>query len=207
MKFEHTQVFNFEGAMRGMRNPMNSWEWGDTTTQFTTHIGENDMRLAQKLILAGSPHSKFLRQIMVSVDITAPMYFWTEFDTYKVGTVADSCSTMHKLLNTEITLENFEKPLTPMPLWQEYYIALQNAIDNLEYVRKSGAPNSLKIMKMLLPAAYLQKRTVTMNYQNLRNMYFQRRDHMLKEWNEDFINWIETLQYAKELITYEGEKQ
>lgn len=230
MKFEKTQVFNFEGALRGMRNPMDSWDKSDSNFEVgieedfnlayrVIHIGENDLNLAQRLIKGGSEHRKFLRQIMVSVDITAPLYWWKEFDTYKVGTTANSTSTMHKLASHPITLECFEiddydeKSISDVWLENEdgyYGFSIEdNLIPFLEMLRqKYLETKDKKFWKELvrwLPESWLQTRTVTMNYENLRNMYFQRKNHKLTEWSKSFIEWVETLPYAKELITYRGE--
>lgn len=232
MKFEKTEVFNFDGALRGMRNPMNSWEKSDsglivmnpTDVEFGYEpnyeyiIGENDLNLAQRLIKGGSEHRKFLRQIIVSVDIVAPLYWWKEFDTYKVGTTANSTSTMHKLTSKPITLDCFETddlsnhmtmniPLVGIDVTLEN---LTNAIiDGCEALRKKYLETKdKKYWKELvrwLPESWLQTRTVTMNYENIRNMYFQRKNHKLTEWSESFIKWVENLPYAKELIMYKGE--
>ena len=190
MKFEHTEAFNFEGALRGMRNPMNSWEKSDSkwvqTDRFDENgyrifeykIGENDLGLAQKLIKAGEPHRKFLRQIFVSVDITAPLYWWKEFDTYKVGTVANSTSTMHKLASTPITLNCFEMDdfthvsITgnTVPSIEEIWCDL---IANLEKLRLKYNETKdrcyWKELIRLLPESFLQTRTITMNYENILN--------------------------------------
>ena len=231
MKFERTKVFNFEGALHGMRNPMNSWHKSDSEYRVLEDgnvlirsndyiIGENDMNLAQRLIKGGSEHRKFLRQIMVSVDITAPLYWWKEFDTYKVGTTANSTSTMHKLASQPITLEcfeidDFESELNAdcvdpdfngelkLRHWVEDYIG------DLEYLRKTYLETKdkryWKELVRWLPESWLQTRTVTMNYENLRNMYFQRKNHKLTEWSESFIKWVESLPYAEEFIMYKGE--
>ena len=208
MKFENTEVFNFEGALRGMRNPLNSWDKGDSgyidrrfNDQF--YIGENDLDLAQRLIKAGSEHRKFLRQIFVSVDITAPLYWWKEFDTYKVGTVANSTSTMHKLASTPITMDCFE-----MGDYCGFFeTPWKNLIALLEQCRKEYNETKdrryWKELIRLLPESWLQKRTITMNYENILNMYQQRRNHKLTEWSKSFCDWVKTLPYAKELICFE----
>lgn len=204
IKFEHTQVMNFEGAFRGMRNPMNSWDLADSYTENGEfHIGERDMDLAQRLIKAGSDHRKFLRQIIVSVDITAPRYWWTEFDTYKISTVANSCSTMHKIHAKEFTFDDFScenlgtvamdalgKTLAVMNNARDLYVATKNAF----YWHQ---------MIQLLPQSYNQKRTVTMNYENLRNMYHGRQNHKLDCWKYGFVEWVKSLPYAEELICFE----
>ena len=222
MKFEHTKVFNWEGAIRGMRNPWESWDksdsyYGNNEVALESYvIGENDLELMQKLIKAGSEHRKFMRQILVSVDITAPLYWWKEFDTYKVGTVSNSTSTMHKLASTPITMDCFEmddfeyvncpKPKNDIdsPTFSgDMWIKL---LDYLERLRqKYNETKDKKYWKeliRLLPESWLQKRTVTMNYENLLNMCSkgQRRFHKLTEWSESFINWARTLPYAQKLI-------
>lgn len=261
IKFENTEVMNFEAALRGMRNPLNSWDKSDTgwiddedyeVDDFIAEawkeqvdgqlhrvkvIGENDMTLAKKLIAAGSDHRKFLRQIFVSVDITAPLYWWKEFDTYKVGTVANSCSTMHTIHKKEFTREDFScehlidnwigdnveavsefKP----ELSEDTYPILPtdvlditiNALNSYReaYLRYSKLPTKdlekhkaikkklWQQMIQLLPSSYNQKRTITMTYENLRNMYHARRNHKLDEWRVGFMEWIDTLPYADELI-------
>lgn len=211
MKFEDTEVWGFEHAIRGMRNPMNSWEKSDSgyvdkrfNDQF--YIGKNDLDLAQRLIKAGSEHRKFLRQIFVAVDITAPLYWWKEFDTYKVGTVSNSTSTMHKLASTPITRDCFEMEdfsddnyvLVIEEKWNE-------TVAYLEYLRKKYSETKdkryWKELIRLLPESWLQKRTVTMSYENILNMYRQRKNHKLTEWSKDFIQWADNLPYFKELFT------
>lgn len=214
MKFDYTQVFNFEGALRGMRNPMNSWIKSDTEIKWEYGdipkiiIGENDMNLAKRLISGGTEHRKFLRQIMVSVDITAPLYWWKEFDTYKVGTTANSTSTMHKLASTPITLECFETDDFDdnFEISEHYHFSdfvNIELISTLEALRqKYNETKDKRYWKELirwLPNGWLQTRTVTMNYENLRSMYHQREHHKLTEWHS-FCDWVETLPYAQELI-------
>ena len=203
MRFEKTEVWGFEHAIRGMRNPMNSHNKSDTTE---LAIGPNDLGLMQKLIQAGPEHRKFMRQIFVSVDITAPLYWWKEFDTYKVGTVANSTSTMHKLASTSITVDCFEmddfKNLEDL----EYPFAhvWEHTIKNCEILRqKYNETNDKRYWKeliRLLPESWLQTRTVTMNYENVLSMVNQRKAHKLNEWSVSFINWVRTLPYANELI-------
>ncbi|MCM1062692.1 MAG: hypothetical protein NC452_20795, partial [Eubacterium sp.] len=209
----------FEHALRGMRNPMNSWKKSDSKRHELTNefvIGEGDLKLAKSLIQGGSEHRKFLRQIYVSVDITAPLYFWKEFDTYKIGTTANSTSTMHKLASTPITLDCFEiDDYTDLPAewWEKSHddFITSELIPYLEQLRKKFVEtNNKKVWKELvrwLPESWLQKRTITMNYENLLNIYRQRKNHKLNEWSgiddptkESFIAWIETLPYARELI-------
>lgn len=221
MKFENTEVFNFEGAMRGMRNPKNSWNKNDTYIDWedNIHIGNNDMKLAQTLVKAGNEHRKFMRQIFVSVDITAPLYWWKEFDTYKIGTVANSTSTMHKLATTPITLDCFEiddydknLSLADNPKDDDGLDNISTFEEDIIYVLENIRQKYLetkdkrywKELVRWLPESWLQKRTITMNYENVRNMYFQRRNHKLTEWSESFIKWVESLPYAEELIMYEG---
>lgn len=216
MKFENTQIFNFAGAIRGMRNPMNSWDksdsyYGNNEIGLESYvIGKNDLELMQKLIKAGSEHRKFMRQILVSVDITAPLYFFKELDTYKVGTVSNSTSTMHKLASTPITIDCFEMDDF------DYFVG-QNENDighiwegliyDLEYLRQKYNETKdkryWKELIRLLPESWLQKRTITMNYENLLNMYHQRKHHKLTEWSKSFCDWIKTLPYAEELICLE----
>lgn len=285
IKIEETRVFNFEGALRGLRNPKNSWhlsdsfygigdddeirnlageaaysyvdqeinlyaednyedwmnyrEWlltegngeifgSDEHVSEGNFIGKKDLELAKRMVLAGTDESKFMRQIFVSFDLTAPLYFWKEFDTYKVGTVANSCSTMHKLDSTPIYPSNFsfdgvEKDLAvdwqgwPVDEWPEddkvtdpefaphsHIEEIQNQIvENCEYLRlmykKTGDKQYWRALVQILPNAWNQKRTITLNYQVLRAMYFARKNHKLTEWHE-FCKWIESLPYAKELI-------
>ena len=216
MKFENTEVWGFEHAIRGMRNPMESWDksdsyYGNNEIGLESYvIGENDFKLAQTLIKAGPEHRKFLRQIFISVDITAPLYWWKEFDTYKVGTVADSCSTMHKLKDTPITRNCFEMsgheyiPMVIDALGKTYDFWYW-LIDALEYLRKKYLETKdkryWKELIRLLPESWLQKRTVTMSYENVANMYSQRMNHKLTEWSKDFIQWADNLPYFKELFT------
>lgn len=229
MKFENTEVWGFEHSLRGMRNPKNSWNRSDSyQSDFTNDgkngfvIGENDMKLAQTLIKAGNEHRKFMRQIFVSVDITAPLYWWKEFDTYKVGTVANSTSTMHKLATTPITLDCFEIDDYDRNLSLADNPKDDDGLDNistfeediiyvLENIRKKYLETKdkryWKELVRWLPESWLQKRTITMNYENVRNMYFQRRNHKLTEWSESFIKWVESLPYAEELIMYDGKSE
>ena len=280
MDFKNSEVFNFKGAIRGMRNPLNSWdksdskfglgdsnyeemdytvasyytekagfnydenyeEWYNAHESYVTwlnkngilkynnnddifeyaYIGPNDLNLAQRLINSGPEHAKFLRQIFVSVDITAPLYWWKEADTYKVGTTANSTSTMHKLTSYPITKEMFEiddfsnvdyylddsgdgKPV----MW---YINddIEDFIWFLESLRQKYLSTNNKIywraLVQLLPQGWLQTRTWTANYAILRNIYFQRKNHKLKEWHQ-FCDWIKTLPYSKELITLGDENE
>ena len=241
MKFENTEVWGFEHAFRGLRNPKNSWDRSDSgklywdgtwyheelKNYFTEYgvnfyIGENDMKLAQTLIKAGNEHRKFMRQIFVSVDITAPLYWWKEFDTYKVGTVANSTSTMHKLATTPITLDCFEiddydrnLSLADNPKDDDGLDNISTFEEDIIYVLENIRQKYLetkdkrywKELVRWLPESWLQKRTITMNYENVRNMYFQRRNHKLTEWSESFIKWVESLPYTEELIMYDGRSE
>lgn len=218
MKFEDTSVYNIYNAILGARNPMNSWNKSDSVFKGfngkieDTEIGKNDLELAQRLIKAGSEHRKFLRQIFVSVTITAPLYWWKEADQYKVGTTTNSTSTMHKLASTPITLDCFE-----MDDYEDVDIEVNGMvysntdswntqIAECEYLRqKYNETKEKKYWKALirkLPESWLQKRTVTMNYENLLAMCSkdQRRFHKLTEWSESFIKWARSLPCAQELI-------
>lgn len=238
IKFENTDVFNFEGALRGMRNPMNSWNKSDSkicsghncdTCDFWrldksvcsgNHIegelvvGPNDLDLAKRLIKGGSEHRKFLRQIFVSVDITAPLYWWKEADTYKVGTVANSCSTMHKIHAKKFVMEDFscehledEKDGWIQDeegqLWCSARTHMETTINLLNAYRYQYLETKDKkywySMIQLLPSSYNQKRTVTMNYENVYGIYKQRVGHKLDEWHE-FRKWAESLPYFKEFF-------
>lgn len=203
MKLENTNVMNFPAAFRGMRNPMDSWDRTDSWIAEDFHIGENDMKLAQKLILAGPEHRKFMRQIFVSVDITGALFWWKEFDTYKVGTVANSCSTMHKIASYPITLESFE-----IDDFRPDIVDVSGFINLLEAMRQAyNETKDKRIWKELirwLPEAWLQKRTVTMSYENIRQIVHQRANHKLTEWHR-FIDWARRLPYAEELIFYDGD--
>lgn len=232
IKLKNTEVMGWEAAIRGMRNPMNSWEKSDSgwTTSgigekdictdsdydgyYEFKIGPDDQDLMKRLRNAGTDHRKFMRMIAVYVDITAPLYWWKEFDTYKVGTVANSCSTMHKIADKEFTLEDFShEHLTTLPLK-----ALKNTIDTINNCRngylamKNRPTKELKKrredlkeiwwqMIQLLPSSYNQRRTVMLNYEVLANMYKSRKNHKLDEWRK-FCLWIRTLPYSQ-LITGE----
>ena len=225
MKFEKTEVWGFEHAIRGMRNPLESWKKSDSYKIILEYIdedeemmiykkggncfvGKNDLELMQKLIKAGSEHRKFLRQIFVSVDITAPLYWWKEFDTYKVGTVANSTSTMHKLASTPITKECFEmddfEDVSDIDTFGFVSDWWDNNIYYLEELRQKYNETKdkryWKELIRLLPESWLQTRTVTMNYENLLSMIHQRKNHKLTEWSVDFINWCKSLPYAEELL-------
>lgn len=202
IKTERTSVMNFENAIRGARNPMNSWERMDSFTDGSGNFvfGENDLSLATRLAKAGSDHRKFLRQIIVSVDITAPLYWWKEFDTYKVGTTANSCSTMHKIHSKPFSREDFSCDR----LTDEGLKMLDSIIDFLEeerrqFVNDKDDRSHWHNMIQILPSSYNQMRTVTLNYENLVNIYYARRTHKLAEWHT-FCDWIMSLPFAGELI-------
>ena len=230
MKFENIRVYNFENALRGMRNPLASWKKIDSEFgvrprvevpdgAVITHeyenglceyakIGPNDMGLAKRLIAGGSEHRKFLRQIFVTVDITAPLYYFKEFDTYRIGVTENSTSTMHKLASTPITLDCFElgdySPELDMIDDVPLGLRVDSFLDDLEQMRqKYLMTNDKRYWKELvrwLPNGWLQTRTVTMNYENLLSMYHQRRNHKLTEWSIDFINFIKSLPYASDFL-------
>lgn len=214
MKFENTEVFNFEGALRGMRNPLASWNKSDSYLDNNNNyiIGQKDMDLAMRLCAAGPEHRKFLRQIMVSVDITAPMYWWSQFDTYKINTVANSTSKMHKLASTPITFECFE--INDYNLNISYAIGIESPktsiqamvidfLDCLEELRqKYNETKDKRYWEELvrwLPESWLQTRTITMNYEVIHNICHQREGHKLLEWTA-FINWAHSLPYAEQFI-------
>lgn len=237
IKFEHPEVWGWEHAIRGMRNPLNSWDKSDSypavdcgkcgiidcdgicypkehdCTPYQCYaIGRNDLDLMRRLIRAGSSHRKFLRQIFVSVDITAPRYWWTEFDTYKVGTTSNSCSTMHKIHSKPIKMSDFsidndfEIPYTDTTLRECFDSVVVDCemlrkayLEALEKGQNDLAKQYWKGLIQLLPQSYNQKRTITMTYENLLNMVSQRRGHKLDEWH-DFCDWVFTMPYAEELL-------
>ena len=217
IQVENIEVFNIEGALRGMRNPLNSWKNADTAREASPFgappipiIGENDMRLAQRLLAAGSDHAKFLRQIGVCMDITAPIYWWKEMDTYKVGTTANSTSTMHKIAakpfeRKDFSFDNEELPLAVIQnvtVWR-FDDFIENVLQYCEKLRQlyleTGDKRYWRALIQMLPSAYNQRRTWTANYAVLRNIYFARKNHKLTEWH-DFCHMIENLPYGKELI-------
>ncbi|HJB07126.1 MAG TPA: hypothetical protein H9716_04600 [Candidatus Enterocloster faecavium] len=201
IKLERTSVMNLENAMRGARNPLNSWARSDSYYDENHNyiLGPNDLDLAKRLRRAGSDHRKFLRQVFVSVDITAPIYWWKEYDTYKVATTANSTSTMHKIHSKPFELEDFScDHMTPDTL--EF---MKTVIERLEQIRLRFAAEKQKEdwydLIQLLPSSYNQMRTCSLNYETLINIYHARKNHKLQEWHT-FCGWIETLPYGKELI-------
>ena len=209
IKIENVEVIGWEAAIRGMRNPMNSWDKSDSHYWESSNrfeVGPNDLDLMKRLRSAGTDHGKFMRMITVYLDITAPLYWWKEFDTYKVGTVANSCSTMHKIHAKEFTLDDFSHE----HLENSWLIHLKETIKLLNEAREAYNWCNTDAKKewwwqmiQLLPSSYNQRRTVMLNYEVLANMYKSRKNHKLDEW-VDFCKWIETLPYS-ELIT--GEKK
>lgn len=204
IQLERTSVMNLENAIRGARNPMNSWGRMDSGYDADGNyvLGPNDLDLAKRLRKAGSDHRKYIRQIFVSVDITAPLYWWKEYDTYKVATVANSTSTMHKIHSKPFELDDFSHDhMTP---GTEAF--LETVVEKLEEIRLRFAAEKKKEdwydLIQLLPSSYNQMRTCSFNYETLINIYFARRNHKLAEWHV-FCDWIQTLPYAKELIIAE----
>ena len=208
IKIENTDVYGWEAAIRGARNPMNSWGMMDTAfwcypeDGVAHELGPNDYKLLRNLTNAGPDHGKFMRMITVSLDITAPLYWWKEFDTYKVGTVANSCSTMHKIHAKEFTLDDFSHD----HMYEGSIDHLCGLIRWLNLCREGFLDTKNKDdwwqMIQLLPTSYNQRRTVLLNYQVLKSMYHARKNHKLDEWHV-FCNWIRSLPYS-ELITNEG---
>lgn len=227
IKIENTEVFGWEAAIRGMRNPLNSWDNSDsfivtkeemprddtdgclTTVYCNGGIGTKDLELMKTLVKAGSDHSKFMRMINVTLDITAPLYWWKEFDTYKVGTVRNSCSTMHKICAKEFIIDDFshehlntagidilERSISALNEWREYFVY---GFDSCEYRIEKGDKEQWWQIIQLLPSSYNQRATVQLNYAVLRNMYHSRKNHKLDEWRE-FCTWIETLPFSDLII-------
>ena len=204
IKFERTSVMNFENAMRGARNPLNSWGRMDSSYDEDGNFvfGPNDLDLAKRLRMAGSDHRKFIRQIFVSVDITAPLYWWKEYDTYKVATVANSTSTMHKIHSKPFSMDDFS--CDHMTDGTKKF--METVVAELENIRlrfkETKSKDDWYDMIQLLPSSYNQMRTCTFNYETLINIYRARKNHKLAEWHT-FCDWIETLPYAEQLITFE----
>ena len=205
LTIDKIQVMNMENALRGARNPLNSWARSDSYYDEDGNfcLGDNDISLGGRLARAGSDHRKFLRQIFVSMDINAPLYWWKEFDTYKVGTVANSCSTMHKIQAKEFTRSDFSCDR----MTEDALAILDTTIAFLEKERvrfvETKARDAWHNMIQLLPTSYNQLRTVTLNYEVLINIYYARRNHKLAEWHT-LCHAIEELPYAKELILIKG---
>lgn len=217
LKLERTSVMNFENAIRGARNPMNSWDRMDSETlHFETNdgvstggyetfvLGDNDADLVRRLVAAGSDHRKFLRQIFVSVDITAPLYWWKEYDTYKVATVANSTSTMHKIHSKPFDISDFSAD----HMTEKTLAFMGTVVDELEKIRlryiETKSKEDWYDMIQLLPSSYNQMRTCTFNYETLRNIYFARKDHKLAEWHT-VCDWIvNELPYSSVMITSTG---
>ena len=203
LKIERVQVMNLENAMRGARNPLNSWRLSDSYYDEKGNyvLGEKDLDLAKRLCRAGSDHRKFVRMILVSMDVTAPLYWWKEYDTYKVGTVANSCSTMHKIHSRPFALDDFSHDhMTPDALvhFSDYIAYLEQV--RLHYMETKGKALWYDMIQ-LLPSSYNQLRTCSLNYETLINIYHARKDHKLEEWHT-FCHAIEGLPYASELITF-----
>lgn len=205
IKIERFSVMNLENAMRGARNPLNSWSrmdsYYDESHQYI--LGPNDLDLAVRLRRAGSDHRKFLRQVMVSADVTAPLYWWKEYDTYKVGTVANSTSTMHKIHSKPFSREDFstDHMTEPTLAFMDQVIEKLEEI-RLRYLEEGKKKEDWYDMIQLLPSSYNQMRTCSLNYETLINIYYARKDHKLQEWHS-FCDWIASLPYGKELIIAE----
>lgn len=228
IKFENTEVMNFEGALRGMRNPLNSWDKSDSGYtkdienedhepafmaygEYGFFIGENDLNLAQRLIKAGPDHRKFLRQIFVCVDIVGPSFWWPEFDTYKVATVRNSCSKMHKIHVKSFEKSDFSYEGTDALIGKgdprlsaRVRNHVENTLETLEFLRvrfnETKDKDYWRALIENLPHGYNMRATITLNYETLRNIYGSRRNHKLDEWSKGFMEWIDSLPYADELI-------
>ena len=210
IRIENIDVWGWEHAIRGMRNPMNSWDKSDSgygidgEDDDVFSVGNNDLSLMRKLFAAGTEHRKFMRQIFVSLDVTAPLYWWKEFDTYKVGTVANSCSTMHKIHAKEFVLDDFSHEHL---LEDEAIEFMKHLVDGLNFYRKKFLETKDKVywwqMIQLLPSSYNQRRTLTMNYEVVATIIRQREGHKLDEWNE-FVKVLKGLPYMAEIMG--GEK-
>lgn len=204
LTLKNTSVMNFENAIRGARNPMNSWGRMDSHTEpdGSFVFGPNDLDLAMRLAKAGSDHRKYLRMIFVSVDVTAPLYWWKEYDTYKVATVANSTSTMHKIHSKPFSMDDFS--CDHMTDGTKKF--METVVAELENIRlrfkQTKSKDDWYDMIQLLPSSYNQMRTCTFNYETLINIYRARKNHKLAEWHT-FCDWIETLPYAEQLITFE----
>lgn len=201
IKIEKTDVMNFENAMRGARNPLNSWARSDSFYDENGNyvLGENDLSLSKRLCKAGTDHRKFVRMIYVCVDVTAPLYWWKEYDTYKVSTVANSTSTMHKIHSKPFELSDFSTD----HMNEDGIKAMEKVVETLEDLRLKYIETKDKsywyTMIQLLPSSYNQMRTCTLSYENLFNIYFARRNHKLDEWHE-YCDWIYSLPYVAEFL-------
>lgn len=208
LKVTNVSVMNLENAMRGARNPLNSWARSDSyyNEKHEYVLGPNDLDLAKRLCNAGSDHRKFIRQIMVSIDITAPLYWWKEYDTYKVSTVSNSTSTMHKIHSKPFEINDFSHD----HMTDDTLQFMQTIVEQLEVIRNRYLEDKDKKhwydLIQLLPSSYNQLRTCTLNYETLTNIYFARKHHKLDEWHT-FCDFIEALPYAKELIIKESNKE
>lgn len=202
IKIENVSVWGWEAAIRGMRNPMNSWDRSDS---YDFLIGEEDRKLMHKLAKAGNEHAKFRRMLNVTMDITAPLYFWKEFDTYKVGTVSNSCSTMHKIHSKEFTLDDFSVEHLYTNNLEAFGTIISALNEAREVYLKTKEKEDWWQMIQLLPSSYNQRRTVQLNYEVLNHIYHQRLGHKLNEWKEfcDYI--LKTLPYSEELIEVSNE--
>lgn len=204
LTLKNTSVMNFENAIRGARNPMNSWGRMDSHTEpdGSFVFGPNDLDLAMRLAKAGSDHRKYLRMVFVSVDVTAPLYWWKEYDTYKVATVANSTSTMHKIHSKPFSMDDFSCD----HMTDSTKKFMETVVAELENIRlrfkETKSKDDWYDMIQLLPSSYNQMRTCTFNYETLINIYRARKNHKLAEWHT-FCDWIETLPYAEQLITFE----
>lgn len=218
LKISNFEVLGWDHAIRGMRNPMNSWEKSDSYFRYDfssvdsfddrsvwTEIGPNDLDLMKRLRNAGTDHRKFMRMIAVYVDITAPLYWWKEFDTYKIGTVANSCSTMHKIAAKEFVLDDFSCEHLSEPSLKNLRSVIKCMNDYREEFLKDKDKHNWWQMIQLLPSSYNQKRTVMLNYEVLANIYKSRRNHKLDEWHT-FCDWIEELPYSELITGYEEEE-
>lgn len=216
MKFKTLEVCGMEQAIAGMRNPLKSYARADSEKDYSGFcnnmsfiLGENDRKLATNLWKAGTEHRKWLRMVQVWVDIEAPRYFWSEFDTYKIGTTANSESTMHKLKDERLDCSCVEFDWGASKIADTAMLDTLCTLRNLQQMMKDAAPEDKdkyhRLMKGLLPEGFIQKRTVNLNYETLANMYHQRKNHRLPQWSKDFVNWVETLPYS-EFITGKFDK-
>ena len=205
LTLKNTSVMNFENAIRGARNPLNSWGRMDSHTEpdGSFIFGPNDLDLAMRLAKAGSDHRKYLRMVFVSVDVTAPLYWWKEYDTYKVATVANSTSTMHKIHSKPFSMDDFSCDHMTDGTKKKFMETVVAELENIRLrFKETKSKDDWYDMIQLLPSSYNQMRTCTFNYETLINIYRARKNHKLAEWHT-FCDWIETLPYAEQLITFE----